>query len=108
MYMDTFLNKLLCGLRKAHSTQPALFKLLQRRQKEIDNSGLVGTILTDLLKAYGCRSHDLIIAKFEAYGLSKSTISFIIFCDFSMFYQIFLSPEVKRWAIITYKHGIYE
>ena len=59
--MDTFLNKLLCGLRKAHSTQPALFELLQRRQKEIDNSGLVGTILTDLLKAYGCRSHDLIM-----------------------------------------------
>ena len=25
-----------------------------------------------------------------------------------MFYQIFLSPQVKRWAIITYKHCIYE
>ena len=25
-----------------------------------------------------------------------------------MFYQFFLSPQVKRWAIITYKHGIYE
>ena len=25
-----------------------------------------------------------------------------------MFYQIFLLPQVKRWAIITYKHGIYE
>ena len=25
-----------------------------------------------------------------------------------MFYQIFLSPEMERWAIITYKHGIYE
>ena len=25
-----------------------------------------------------------------------------------MFYQIFLSPQVKRWAIIIYKHGIYE
>ena len=24
-----------------------------------------------------------------------------------MFYEIFLSPQVKRWAIITYKHGIY-
>ena len=23
-------------------------------------------------------------------------------------YQIFHSPQVKRWAIITYKHGIYE
>ena len=25
-----------------------------------------------------------------------------------MFYQIFLSPQVKRGAIITYKHGICE
>ena len=25
-----------------------------------------------------------------------------------MFYHTFLSPQVKRWAIITYKHGIYE
>ena len=25
-----------------------------------------------------------------------------------MFYQILLSPQVKRCAIMTYKHGIYE
>ena len=25
-----------------------------------------------------------------------------------MFYQICLSPQVKRYVIITYKHGIYE
>ena len=25
-----------------------------------------------------------------------------------MFYQIFLSPQVKQWVIITYKHGIFE
>ena len=25
-----------------------------------------------------------------------------------MFYQISVSPQVKRWAIITYKHGIYK
>ena len=36
------------------------------------------------------------------------TISFIIVWDFSMFYQIFPSPQVKRSAIFTYKHGIYE
>ena len=36
------------------------------------------------------------------------TVSFIIFWDFSIFYQIFFLPQVKRWAIITYKHGIYE
>ena len=25
-----------------------------------------------------------------------------------MFYHILLPPQVKLWAIITYKHGIYE
>ena len=77
-YMETFLNKLLCGFRKAHSIQHALFKVLQRRQNELDNSGLVGTILMDLSKAYDCLPHDLIIAKFEAYGLSKSTLSLLL------------------------------
>ena len=31
-------------------------------------------------------------------GCWKSAISFIIFWDFSVFYQIFLTPQVKRWA----------
>ena len=64
-YMDTFLNKLLCRFRKTHSTHHAMFKLLQRWQKELDNSGLVGTILMDLSKAYECLPHDLIIVNLQ-------------------------------------------
>ena len=33
---------------------------------------------------------------------------FLIFRDFLMVEQFFLSPQVKRSAIITYKHGIYQ
>ena len=36
-----------------------------------------------------------------------STILVIIFWDSLMFYQIFLSPQVKRIVIISNKHGIY-
>ena len=36
------------------------------------------------------------------------TMSFIIFLDSLMFYEIFLSPQVKQCVIITYKNGIYE
>ena len=36
------------------------------------------------------------------------TTNFIIFWDLLMFYQVFLSPQVKRWAIIAHKHDIYE
>ena len=39
IYMNNFLNGLLCRFRKAHSTQDALFKLMQAWQKELDNSG---------------------------------------------------------------------
>ena len=39
--------------------------------------------------------------------LLETTIIFMIFWNFLMFHQIFLSPQVKWWAIITDKHGIY-
>ena len=31
-----------------------------------------------------------------------------MFRDFLMFDQILHSPQVKRWVMITYEHGIYE
>ena len=38
----------------------------------------------------------------------EATVIFVIFWDFSMFYQIFLLPQVKQCAITTYKHGMYD
>ena len=57
------LNNILCGFRKAHSTQQDLFKLLQSQQQEFDQ---YGTILMDLPKAYNCLSYEVIIVKLEA------------------------------------------
>ena len=103
-YMDTFLNKLLCGFRKAHSTQHALFKLLQRWQNELDNSGLVGTILMDLSKAYDCLPNDLIIAKFEAYGLSKPSLSLLLDHLTSRKQRVKISSSYSIWNEI--KRGV--
>ena len=75
--METFLRRLLCGFCKAHSTQHALFRLLQKWQKELDSSGIVGTILMDISKAYDCLPHDLIIAKLGAYGLDTNSLRFL-------------------------------
>ena len=41
-------------------------------------------------------------------GTSAATILAITFCDFLMFYKIFLSPQVKLIMIISNKYGIYE
>ena len=53
-YLEKYLNTVLCGFRKAHSTQHAFFTVLQAWQEELDKSGFVGTILMDLSKAYDC------------------------------------------------------
>ena len=73
-YMENILNQLLFVFRKAHSTNYALFSLIQSWQKELDESGFVGTILVDLSKAYDCLPHDLMVVKLEAYHLAKKSL----------------------------------
>ena len=68
----------ICGFRKAHSTQQALFRLLQSWHKELDNSGCVCTIRMDLSKAYDCIPQDLLIAKLKEYRLDKTASSFLL------------------------------
>ena len=50
--------------------------------------------------------HAVKIYKCYVMLLEESTIIFIIFWDFSIFYQIFLSAPVKRSVTISNKHGI--
>ena len=77
-YSENLLSDLLCGSRKAHSMQHAFFRLIQKWQAELDLGGFVGTILMDLSKACDCLSHDLVIAKLEAYELDIDSLNFLL------------------------------
>ena len=76
-YLEKYLCSLLCGFRKAHSSQHPLFKLLQAWQEELDKSGFVGAIIMDLSKAYDSLPHDILVAKFEANGIDKNGLNLI-------------------------------
>ena len=77
-YVESFLIKLLYGFRKAHSIYHALFRLLQKWQKELDSSKIIGMSLMDSSNAYDCLLHDLIIAKLEAYGLDTNILRLLL------------------------------
>ena len=79
--IEDFSNKILspklCGFRKGHSTQHALLYLLKNRQKCLNKSGVVGTVLMDLSKTYDCLPHDFLLAKLSAYDFDESVITLI-------------------------------
>ena len=76
-YVENFLSPYLFGYRKGRGTQECLLVMLEMWKKALDEKKVPGAILTDLSKAFDCLSHDLLIAKLEAYGFGKSALKFI-------------------------------
>ena len=75
--MENDLSPYLFGFQKAHNTERCLNAMLENRKIALDCKKQVGAVLTDLSKAFDCLTHDLLIAKFEAYGFNKEAVTVI-------------------------------
>ena len=62
-FFEPFFSKFQCGFRKGFSTQQYLLSMLKKWKSAVDNQKRFGALLTDLSQAFGCLSHDLLIAK---------------------------------------------
>ena len=69
-YFDLKLSQYQCGFRKGYNTQYCLILMLEKWKRSIDKGDASGALLTDMSKAFDCLSHELLIAKLEAYGFS--------------------------------------
>ena len=62
-YFEPFFNEILCGFRKACSTEHPSFELLISWQTSLSKGGFVDSILMDLSKAYDCLNDDVLLAQ---------------------------------------------
>ena len=76
-YIDKYLSSYLFGYRKGHNTEQCLMVMVETWKRALDKNSASGGILTDLSKAFDCLSHDILIAKLEAYGFGKAALKFV-------------------------------
>ena len=76
-FINSFLSEYMAAYRNKYSTNHVLLRLIGNWKKALDEKFLVGTVLTDLSKAFDCIPHNLLVAKLHAYGFSQKTVTFI-------------------------------
>ena len=76
-FFENLFSIYLFGYRKGHKTQDLMLNMIEMWRKAIDENKIPGAILTDLSKAFDCLSHELLIAKLEAYGFDKSALKLV-------------------------------
>ena len=77
-YFNDVLSKFQCGFRKGFGARNYLLYMIETLQKARDKRGVFAAVMTDLSKAFDCISHELLIAKLNAYDFDETSLKVII------------------------------
>ena len=94
-YFQLLFSKLQCGFRKGH-----LRVLIEKYRKVLDKRGFVGLLLPVLSKPFDCIDHELLIAKFHAYGFNIKFLELIHSYLFDRFQGVKINSSFSHWSNI--------
>ena len=73
----SFYPNTIVAFRKRFSAEYCLLTMLENWKTAVKTTRVFGVFLTDLSKALNCLSHDLVIARFNAYGFSLPALNLV-------------------------------
>ena len=77
-YAEIILSNFISVYKKSYSSNHVFLRLIENWEKSRDNNNFMGTVLTNLSKAFDCIPNNLIAAKFHAYGLLEDAVTLCI------------------------------
>ena len=95
------LSSRVSAYRKGYSCQHVIIDLTEFWRQSLDDNKYVGTISTDLSKAFDSMPHGLLIAKLHAYGLSPDACGMVMsyLCDRKQ--RVKINGAFSDWSIIN-------
>ena len=89
-------------IRKGYNVQHCLIALIEKWKQSVDKGGAFGALLTDLSKAFDCLSHELLIAKLDAYGFDKRSLVLIYNYLSNRKQRVKIDDSYSSWSEILY------
>ena len=79
-----------------------MIALIEKWGKSVDNGGAFGVLLTDLSKAFDCLSHELSIAKLNAYSFDKKSLTLIFNYLSNRKQRVKINDSFSSWSEILF------
>ena len=77
-YLDSLLATNQCRFQTGFSSQNCLLLMMEKFKEAIDKRNQLGALIVDLLKAFDCIHHKLLIAKLYECHVSSSKYNFFL------------------------------
>ena len=100
-YFEKILSPRLSAYRKGYSCQHVILDLTEFWRSALDQNKYVGTISTDLSKAFDRMPHGLLMSKLHAYGLSTDACRLVMSYLCNRKQRVKLFGSVSDWVIVN-------
>ena len=102
VFFESILSKYQCGFRRGYNAQHCVMTLIEKWKKSADNGGAFSALFTDLSKAFDCLSHELLIAKLDAYGFDKNALKLVNSYLSNRKQRVKINNKYSSWSEILF------